>query len=78
MQLLITPNGVTRCLYDEAIDLETLGRLHIARGSHVEPDHAGHWFADMSPVDGPNLGPFHCRSQALAAERTWLEMHWLQ
>ena len=78
MQLLITPNGVARCLYDEAIDLAVLGRLRIARGSQVEPDYAGHWFADMAPVDGPKLGPFHCRSQALAAERTWLETHWLQ
>ena len=31
----------------------------------------------MKPVDGPVLGPFNMRSQALAAERRWLEKHWL-
>jgi hypothetical protein len=77
MQVLITPGGELRCVYDEAIDLKTLGRLNIARGSHVEPDDMGYWFADLSPVGGPKLGPFTCRSQALEAEREWLERNWL-
>jgi hypothetical protein len=75
--LLVSPAGQVRCLYSEAIDLAALGQLSIARGSHVEPDAAGQWFADMSPVGGPKLGPFERRSQALDAERTWLETHWL-
>ncbi len=78
MQLLITPGGVVRCIYSEEIDLHALGRTIITRGSHVEPDDFGRWQADLSPVGGPNLGPFLCRSQALAAERTWLEEHWLR
>jgi len=69
MQLLIDPGGTIRCLYDEALDLRALGSLAIRRGSHVEPDRHGRWFADMSPVKGPKLGPFPCRSEALAAER---------
>ena len=77
MQLLIAPDGTLHCLYDEAIDLTALGALQIQRGSHVEPDDAGQWWADMSPVSGPRLGPFSRRSQALDAERAWLETYWL-
>lgn len=77
MQLVIGPAGAVRAIYDETIDLSTLGALSIARGSHVEPDEHGRWIADLSPVSGPRLGPFPHRSLALAAERDWLEAHWL-
>lgn len=59
------------------VDLSTLGKPVIERGSHVEPDGAGRWFADLSPVNGPRLGPFDRRSAALFAERNWLNRHWL-
>jgi hypothetical protein len=78
MQLLIDPTGAVKCIYGEAIELSTFGNLKIARGSHVEPDEAGQWWADMSPVSGPQLGPFENRSQALSAEIAWLEAYWLQ
>ena len=77
MEIIITAAGQARCVYGETIDLATLGKLEIQRGSHVEPDEAGQWWADLSPVDGPRLGPFDCRSQALDAERDWLEANWL-
>ena len=77
MQLLVTPGGAVRCIYGEQIDLAQLGRPAIARASHVEPDAEGRWFADLSPVDGPRLGPFTHRSDALAQETAWLEAHWL-
>ncbi|MBN2128596.1 MAG: hypothetical protein JW741_03835 [Sedimentisphaerales bacterium] len=77
MQLLVTPDGAVRCIYSEAIDLAQLGRPAIARASHVEPDEQGRWFADLTPVDGPRLGPFARRSDALAQETSWLEAHWL-
>jgi hypothetical protein len=77
MQLLIDVNGGVRCLYGEAIDLAVLGPLSIRRASHVEPDSEGRWWADLSPVGGPSLGPFGRRTQALAAEQRWLEEHWL-
>lgn len=77
MQLLIDSAGSIRCLYGESLDLASLGTLQIARGSHVEPNEQGRWLADLSPVAGPCLGPFDHRSQALAAEQTWLEAHWL-
>ena len=77
MQLVIRPGGTVCCLYGEEIELQTIGAMSIARGSHVEPDPAGQWTADLSPVDGPVLGPFTNRSAALEAERQWLETHWL-
>src|SRR5262245_46641192 len=77
MIVVVAATGQVRCLYDEAIDLTALGPVVITRGSHVEPDDAGRWWADLAPVGGPRLGPFVLRSMALTAERHWLEEHWL-
>jgi len=77
MQMVIDPRGRAFCLYDEALDLSALGQVSIRRGSHVEPDVDALWWADLSPVRGPRLGPFQLRTEALAAEREWLETHWL-
>lgn len=77
MQLVVQSGGTVHCLYSEELDLPQLGSLVIARGSHVEPSHEGQWTADLSPVHGPVLGPFPSRSDALLAERQWLETHWL-
>ena len=77
MHLLIDPRGLIRCVYAESIDLALLGDLSIRRASHVEPDERGQWWADLSPVAGPVLGPFDRRGAALAAEEHWLDSHWL-
>jgi len=77
MQILIDPSGMVRCLYGEAIELAALGLLQIRRASHVEPTADGQWLADLSPLSGPLLGPFVCRSEALAAEEAWITEHWL-
>ena len=77
MQLLISPGGTIRCIYAETIDLAPIGHVSISRGSHVEPDQEGCWFADLAPVGGPRLGPFSRRSDALNAESEWLHSHWL-
>ena len=77
MQMMIDPSGTLRCVYGEQIDLAAIGPLEISRASHVEPDEHGRWVADLSPVDGPSLGPFDQRSQALEAEQQWLDEHWL-
>ena len=66
------PGGSVRCIHDKALDLREIGKLQIARASHIEPDAKGFWWADMGPVDGPVLGPFMSRSEASAAERDWL------
>ncbi|QOV89781.1 hypothetical protein [Humisphaera borealis] len=77
MTLLILPEGTAKCVYAEAIDLNRLGDIAVTRASHVEPDAQGHWWADLSPVAGPVLGPFTRRSDALAAETGWLDRNWL-
>ncbi|MBI3411447.1 MAG: hypothetical protein HY040_24225 [Planctomycetes bacterium] len=77
MDLVIDAQGMIRCLYGEAIALHRLGEMSIQRASHVEPDTIGRWWADLKPVDGPILGPFLQRSQALDAESAWLETNWL-
>ncbi len=78
MDLLIDPRGQIRCVYAEAIDFHVLGLPNIVRASNVEPDAEGQWWADLAPVDGPRVGPFERRSDALACERDWLEKHWLE
>ena len=75
MDLLIDARGQGVCVYGEEIDLTALGHLIIRRASHVEPDEAGRWQVDLSPVGGPCLGPFAFRSEALAAEVAWLGDH---
>jgi hypothetical protein len=77
MHLRIDPGGTIRCVYDEVLPLADLGAISITRASHVEPTCDGQWTADLTPVAGPVLGPFAQRSAALAAEREWLECHWL-
>ncbi len=78
MLLVIEPGGQVRGLYGEELELASLGSVSIRRASHVEPDCDGSWWADLSPVEGPRLGPFAQRSQALGAEQSWLERHWLK
>lgn len=77
MQIIVAPGGVVRCIYGEEIDLAALGSPAIVRASHVEPDQQGRWWADLSPLSGPLLGPFPARSEALVAEHAWLETNWL-
>ncbi len=77
MELLIQSCGNVRCVYGEDVNLAELGRLSIQRGSHVEPTSDGQWTADLSPVHGPTLGPFSSRHDALSAEVSWLNEHWL-
>jgi hypothetical protein len=72
MELVVDAGGDVRCVYGEELALRELGKLQITRASHVESDRDGFWWADMGPVDGPVLGPFRSRTEALGAERAWL------
>ena len=72
MEVVVEAGGDVRCVYGEELDLREIGKLQITRASHVEPDRDGFWWADMGPVDGPALGPYGSRSEALQAERGWL------
>jgi hypothetical protein len=76
MEMVIDSKGGVRCIYGEEIDLVALGQATICRASHVEPDGQGQWWANLGPVGGPILGPFPRRTEALAAEVTWLQRNW--
>ena len=76
--ITIGTDGTARMIYsDELADLLAQGTSTIRRASHVEPAPNGGWIADMSPSDGPVLGPFALRQQALDAEVAWLHAHGL-
>ena len=74
MELYVTTSGICRSIYDDSVDMRTLGQLKICRASHVEPTSDGQWTADLQPIHGPILGPFPTRSQALDAELAWLRV----
>jgi hypothetical protein len=75
--LKIEPDGSASTIYaDEMSELFAEGTTKISRASHVEPDPNGSgWIADMSPVQGPVLGPFDLRQQALDAEVEYLKIN---
>jgi hypothetical protein len=72
MHLIVSPEGRVKCLYGEAIDLKALGTIRVSRASYVEPDVNANWWANMAASEGPLLGPFTTRTQALKAEEEWL------
>ncbi|AMV18404.1 hypothetical protein [Planctomyces sp. SH-PL14] len=76
MELVISPSGEITTIYNEVLNLAALGAQRIERASHVEPDASGRWFARI--IDGPVLGPFDRRSEAIAAEVEWLVAHRLR
>ena len=73
MELVVDAGGDVRCIYGEELDLREIGKLQITRASHVEPDADGFWWADMEPSGGPVLGPYGSRTEALRAEREFLQ-----
>ena len=77
-ELIIGLGGIVRMIYSELIEPHAFGEPTIERGSHVEPDQNGFWWADLTPVSGPRLGPCHMRSKAIDAEIAWLKEFWLE
>lgn len=73
MELVISfnENGKVQSIYNEELELEKLGINNIKRASHVEPE-GDVWFADLSPINGPKLGPFKKRSEALKFEHDYI------
>ena len=68
-KLVIDAAGTIEMIYsDDLRDLLKEGRAEIRRVSHVEPDAAGGWSADLALIGGPVLGSFETRAEALAAE----------
>ena len=77
MQIAIAADGTTRFIHNDVLDAKELGAANIQRASHVEPNDDLTLNADLTPVNGPVLGPFPTRAAALAAEVAWLERNWL-
>ncbi len=75
LQAVVDLDGRVTMPYDDALaGLLVHGESNTARASHVEPGKLGiGWEVDMSPIDGPRLGLFMLREDALAAERDFLE-----
>ena len=71
LRVVVEADGALSFIYtDELRPLVDLGHAATCRVSNVEPDGDG-WSAQM--VDGPKLGPFRLRSEALDAEVAYLE-----
>jgi len=77
MILSIDTKGGIRGIYTDDFPWRELGKLRIQRASHLEPDHLGLWWADLSLSNGPKIGPFARRADAIAAEVRWLERNHL-
>lgn len=69
-------------LHDDRAPTGELGRPSATRASHVEPyrtvDSFGRqvirWYIDLRPSNGPVMGRFKTRDEALAAEKDWLNL----
>ena len=74
MEITLLVGASVEAIYDDesAELLRDLGNVSIRRASHVEPEDDG-WYADMSPVGGPKLGPFSTRARAIQCEVGWLQ-----
>jgi len=71
MEIRIKGSQIRFIYNDELTGLMGQGKTEVRRASHVEPCEGG-WSADMSPVNGPVLGPYNLRSEALQEEVKWL------
>jgi len=74
-QVIIKNGEITFIYADEMKPFLELGEATVKRVSHVEPttvDGEVKWAADMSPVNGPVLGPYGSRQKALDEEVQWL------
>jgi hypothetical protein len=81
----ISPAGQITMIHDDGMrELLKQGQASLRRASHVEPGDPAlgqdplQWYADMAPVQGPVLGPFATRTEALASEVDWLNHNLLQ
>ncbi len=62
-----------RFIYNDGLaSLLDAGKATTKRVSHVEPCEGG-WSADLGLVNGPVLGPFDTRQEALDEEVKWLK-----
>ena len=66
-------NGEIKYIYNESIDLDSIGNKVIKRASFVEPE-GSNWFVDLSPL-GWNIKVkgFKTRSEAINYEINYIE-----
>lgn len=75
-EITISRDGTLTFIWtDLLVGLLSEGDATVRRASHVEPTDDGQWTADMGPMQGPVLGPYRLRGEALAAEVEWLRAH---
>lgn len=79
IEMTIQEDGTIKAIHNDALaPLYDESKTEIKRASHVEPVNGGeqvNWVADMSPLNGPKLGPYRLRSDALEAEVEWLKQN---
>ncbi len=83
--ITIDTDGTITAIYDDRLKgLANHGTAETKRASHVEPgdpakgQENSKWYADMAPSNGPVLGPFDSREEALGEEVVWLNTHVLE
>lgn len=80
-EIFILADGTVKFLYyDELKPLLEIGNVVVSRASHIDPANTTEglkWHADLSPVNGPKLGPFETRDEAISAEIEWLTENYL-
>ncbi len=76
MLIVIESNGMLKHIYSDDFKIPHLGGGKIERASNVEPVHSGSesgWLVKIK--EGPYLGPYARRDEALQREIDWLEAH---
>ena len=70
----IKPSGQVRYLHDDLVaGVIDPGPVTARRASHIEISEDGKtWYVDLAPVDGPTVGGFASRQQAVEYEEAWL------
>ena len=68
----LLPNGTIKCLYNEQLDLASLGKLKIKRASYVEFNNKKQRWEAKLP-SGKLIGIGKTRSKAVIAEIKYLE-----
>jgi len=71
VEIRVKGNQIRFIYSDDLAGFMEQGKTTIKRASHVEPCEGG-WKADLTPVNGPVLGPFKKRAVALQEEVNWL------
>lgn len=71
--LINIKDGCIKHIYNEDIDLSSIGEQQVKRASVVDPEDNGKWFADLSLSGGQKVTGFDKRSDALKYEINYLE-----